>query len=86
MEVISLCNTKNLVKEFKEIVDMKVGNYEFLIDIIERNKCHQTFYHSILMILTYKAQHDFILIVSVTNNFHNFNNILRIFFLSELKL
>ena len=35
MEVISLCNTKNLVREFKEIVDMKVGNYEFLIDIIE---------------------------------------------------
>ena len=43
MEVISLCNTKNLVKEFKEIVDMKVGNYEFLIDIIERNICHQLF-------------------------------------------
>ena len=29
----------------------------------------------------YEARHDFVLIVSVTNNFHNFNNILMIFFI-----
>ena len=46
MEVISLCNTKNLVKEFKEIVDMKVGNYEFLIDIIEPEFMSPTIYHN----------------------------------------
>ena len=46
MEVISLCNTKNLVKEFKEIVDMKVGNYEFLIDIIEPEYMSPTIYHN----------------------------------------